>query len=303
MLAIWLRGCLVCLAAAMVAVAAALVRLGWSAGAAAAVALGALLAVATVPVIIAYAIARPGAWRSTEPKRNRPAAHSAWWAALYECGAVALTYVIIMPFERWWLGADRVGRLAPGRVPVLLVHGYLCNRGLWWWMRRRLRELGAAVATINLEPPFGDIERFAEQLHIRIEALLEETGGDRLVLVGHSMGGLVSRAYLRRYGSTRVAKLITLASPHHGTRMARFDLGFDARQMEPNHPWIQELARNEPVPVPTLSIWSLGDEFVVPAESSRLAGAREQVLPTIGHLSLVLAPTVVDAMRAELTTA
>jgi pimeloyl-ACP methyl ester carboxylesterase len=56
------------------------------------------------------------------------------------------------------------------------------------------------VATINLEPIYTSIDDFVDPLARRIDAVLAETGAERLILVGHSMGGLVARAYLQRYG-------------------------------------------------------------------------------------------------------
>lgn len=64
-----------------------------------------------------------------------------------------------------------------------------------------------------------------------------------LLLVGHSMGGLVARAYLRRYGELRVARLITLGTPHRGSLLAHLGIGRNARQMEPGSVWLRELAK------------------------------------------------------------
>ncbi len=48
--------------------------------------------------------------------------------------ATMLLFILIQPFERWWMGADTIRRRS-GRTTVLLVHGYCCNRGFWWWLR------------------------------------------------------------------------------------------------------------------------------------------------------------------------
>ena len=57
-----------------------------------------------------------------------------------------------------------------------------------------------------------------------------------IIILAHSMGGLVARAYMAETdGGDKVAKLITLATPHHGTpaansatRNAIAPLGWDA---------------------------------------------------------------------------
>ena len=154
--------------------------------------------------------------------------------------------------------------------------------------------------SINLEPPLADIDSFAEHLHNRIDALLTETGADRVMLVAHSMGGLVSRAYLRRHGCARVSVLITLGSPHHGTVIARFGAGRDARQMEAGSSWLRQLGDRESFAIPVLSLWGGIDEIVVPQDSSRLAGARETMFAAHGHLALLFSPAVLKALLTEL---
>jgi len=229
----------------------------------------------------------------------RTGAVRAWRCALAETLALFAAFAVIQPFERWWMGAEAVGPLAPGRTPVLLVHGYLCNRGLWWWLRRRLRAGRHVVATINLEPPLAGVDRLAAQLGERIEALLAETGAEQVQLVTHSMGALVSRAYLRRHGAARVAGLMTLAAPHHGTRMARLGLGRNAGEMAPDSEWLRSL-NADPPPVPIANLWSLDDEIIDPPDASRLANAQEIVVKGIGHMAMVFSPTVVASVAAEL---
>ena len=44
--------------------------------------------------------------------------------------------------------------------------------------------------------------------------------GEKVNLVGHSMGGLVARAYAQKYGTTNVNKIVTVGSPNKGTLKA-----------------------------------------------------------------------------------
>jgi len=43
------------------------------------------------------------------------------------------------------------------------------------------------------------------------------SSGQKVNLVGHSMGGLVARAYAQKYGTTKVNKIVTIGSPNEGT--------------------------------------------------------------------------------------
>ena len=216
-----------------------------------------------------------------------------------EMAAAAAAFLLFQPFERWWMGPENP-KPHPDRPVVLLVHGYCCNRGLWWRMRQRLEKRGFQVVTMNLEPPFGRIEAFADQLHRAVEVLVARTGIDRLILVGHSMGGLVARSYLATYGTGRVTRLVTLGTPHQGTLLAHLAPGECTRQMRPGSEFLRNLADAEQLGVPVLTIWSKADELVVPPESSRLAGAEERVLQDIGHMAMAFSPVTSDILIDEL---
>ncbi|HEV8256127.1 MAG TPA: alpha/beta fold hydrolase [Casimicrobiaceae bacterium] len=179
---------------------------------------------------------------------------------------------------------------APAQRPVLLVHGVLVNDGVWLSLRRLLAKNGVApIYTINYGPPLADIEWFAEQLHTRIEDIRAATGAERLVLVAHSMGGLVARAYLRHFGAARVAKLITIGAPHHGSMLAWSFPGTCLAQMRPGNPWLTDLNRDEnrAAPVPITSIWSRHDSMVAPQASSVLGNAENIALVGIAHNALL----------------
>lgn len=204
-------------------------------------------------------------------------------------------FAVIQPFASAFFPV-RARQRSKERPPVILVHGYNCNEGLWWLIR--LRSKGLAVETMDLEPPFASIDTFADHLHRRIESCLRDAGAAQVQLVTHSMGGLAARAYLKRYGGGRVQKLVTLACPHHGTRLARLGLGQNAREMELGSAWLAGLP--EPVPVPTVNIWSAHDNFVGPQTSARLAGAKDIMLTGIGHLSFLFSRRVLSILAKEL---
>ncbi|MGO9392419.1 esterase/lipase family protein [Rhodoblastus sp.] len=217
-------------------------------------------------------------------------------AGLREWAAFTLFYVIIQPFERFWMGEDICGPVRGDSFPVVLAHGYCCNRGVWFWMRGRLLPAGLQVATVNFEPVFADIEFFAEQLHARIETVLAQTGAQKLVIAAHSMGGLVARAYLRRHGEEKIVALVTIGTPHHGTIVARFGPGRNARQMEPDNGWLNDLNATK-VTLPVTSVASAGDEIVAPQDSALWPGADQRVLAGQDHFGLVLSEQVASIVR------
>ena len=195
--------------------------------------------------------------------------------------AFLLAFVFIQPFERLWMGSDRI---RPDKRPLLLVHGYGCSRGVWWFLRRRFEAAGHVVATVSLAPPYTSIGKLVPQLAQRVDEVCQATGADQVILVAHSMGGLVCRSYLARHGRERVARLITIASPHSGSELARIGIGKNAREMEPGSQWLNDLAAEE-VLVPTVSLRTPHDNYVMPQDNQRLPGAQDVELAGIGHLA------------------
>lgn len=216
--------------------------------------------------------------------------------------ALVINFVVISPLEGWWMGEDRLAGASwqdGARPPLLLVHGYGCSRAVWWYLRRRLQAAGWTVATINLEPIYTSIDAYLDPLAARIDAVLSATGAERLILVGHSMGGLVARAYLQRFGESRVAALLTLGTPHQGSRLAYLGYGENARQMQPGSPWLQALARPQ---VATRLIYSRHDNYVTPQSNLTLPGIPGQALDGLGHLAMLFSPRVVQTVLAVLVT-
>lgn len=276
-------------------------RCGWTVTQAAGLAI--LLAVLGRTFIIATTFAFARAYAAPPAAGRAIGAGQAVAMFLRELAAFCLLFSVVMPFERFCMAADRLGGAGDGRLPLLLVHGYQCNRGFWLWLRGRLVRAGWQVGTISLAPVFNDIDGYVEQLARRIDAVCAAAGTQRLILVGHSMGGLVARAYLRRHGNGKVAKLVTLGSPHHGSRLAVLGLGENGRQMVPGSRWLRELNAPGAVPLPeTVSIYSCQDNYVMPQDSPVLEGARAVPLAGIGHLEMAFSPQIARRLLAELST-
>ena len=190
---------------------------------------------------------------------------------------------------------------APAALPVLLLHGVLCNGGVWASTLRHLRNAGVGpVYALSYGPPLASIERFAEQVQQRIDEIRAATGAARLVIVTHSMGGLVALAYLRRYGAGRVARLVAIGAPFHGSVHARWFFGTSLSQLRPGNAWLAALHARAPAGGPPVaSIWSWHDSMVTPQTSSLLDGAHNIALTGIGHNALLRNPAVLELVVAE----
>ena len=202
-----------------------------------------------------------------------------------------------------WLVRDP----APARIdtPVLLLHGVLCNAGVWMRMARYLTRRGIdGLYSLSYGPPLASIEDFADQVHHKIAAIMEATGARSVMIVAHSMGGLVIRAYARKYGTARLARVLTIGSPHHGSMHAWLLLGTSLAQLRPGNAWLAALNREALDPaLRFVSLWSWHDSMVAPQTSAELPGAIDVTVIGVGHNALLGDREVFERAYAEIVAA
>ena len=240
--------------------------------------------------------------RDATPAVGRWALLRAWWLEALTC-----TWVFgwLQPFAHRqqpdWLPPTPTGQRG-----VVLVHGFLCNRGVWLPWLPELRARGHAYVALTLEPAFGSVDDYVAAIDTAMRQVQAATGLPP-VLVGHSMGGLAARAWLRTLAqppAQRVHRILTLGTPHHGTWPARFSHTTNGMQMRLNSPWLQALAASEGAAQRALfSCWySDCDNIVYPTRSATLDGADNHLLHGLGHVHMVYAPQVRAACWQALQT-
>jgi triacylglycerol lipase len=220
---------------------------------------------------------------------------AAWWN---EALTAPRVFLWRQPF-RATAESDHVppdaGATSPG---VVLVHGFVCNRGLWNPWMRELRARGVPFVALNLEPVFGSIDHYPQIIEDAV-ARVERATGMPVVLVGHSMGGVAIRAWLARFDAdARVRRVLTIGSPHHGTWLARFGHTINGRQMRLNGPWLAELVLREPPERYAKFTCYFGhcDNIVFPAASGTLPRAENVHVPGTAHVHMAFSPVVFEGL-------
>ncbi|MFZ5541189.1 MAG: alpha/beta fold hydrolase [Pseudomonadota bacterium] len=250
--------------------------------------------------VLALEFAIAAAVDPRRPRASLPHVLAVW---LRETSASLCAFAWRMPFFADF--AEPAVERDRERPAVLLIHGYLCNRAVWKPWLDAGGSAGCNVATVDLAPPFGDLDGYAGPVHAAVERLRAASGAAQVVVVAHSMGGLALRCYLRRHGGDAVARAVTIASPHHGTLLARFGYGRNARQMRPDSDFLRELAAGENAATRAkfVCIATQDDNLIVPRTSPLLGGARHHVLDGVGHLASIEDRRVWAIVREELRSA
>jgi pimeloyl-ACP methyl ester carboxylesterase len=105
--------------------------------------------------------------------------------------------------------------------PVLLVHGLWTNRAIMLYLARTLAGHGFAPRTVGYLSALHEFEHNAA----RVARAIAESPGERLHIVGHSLGGLVALRALARRPDARVRRVVLLGAPIadclSGRKMAR----------------------------------------------------------------------------------
>ena len=188
--------------------------------------------------------------------------------------------------------------------PVLLIHGFACNRAVWRALIGVLRAARfAPIRAINLELLFSDLDSHTAGVERELRTMQQQCEGARVAIVAHSTGGLVARSALRSAGSSVISQIITLGSPHHGTAIACLSRLRPTQQMCPGSSWLRRL--NAPADprlarIAVTSLYSAEDELIAPAATAVLAGAESTLLPGLGHFALLRAARSIDRVLAAL---
>jgi len=104
------------------------------------------------------------------------------------------------------------GELSLGEeVPVVKSNWPIAVRGSYYF--DFFKESGTLI---SVQTKTEGIDTYAIRLKELVENLKVETGQDKVIIVAHSMGGLVARRYVQVFGGEDVDKIILVGTPNKG---------------------------------------------------------------------------------------
>lgn len=174
------------------------------------------------------------------------------------------------------------------KTTILLIPGFYHSKRLFDPLCHFLEQAGFETKSLDIVPNNGtaSIESLAGKLKRYIQKKVPRS--NHIVLIGFSMGGLIARYYIQALGEDRrIKSLITISSPHHGTKCAYLLPLIATREMRPQSAFLRNLSRFPFPKMPFLSLWTKNDFFIVPARSSVVSGAKNIEIKTIFHLNML----------------
>lgn len=206
------------------------------------------------------------------------------------------------------------------RAVVVLVGGFGSNGEEYQGLARILRQVSgfevfiSSISSVDWRVAF--VRGFAsivDKVARTVDQALSQTGADRVVIVGHSIGGIAARLYLgdgspiasTNNNSKKVSELVTLGTPHQvaGSWFGMRKGIYVANKRYPGAYWSPDvtylsvagkrvfgriLGSGEERRAYWNYFWvarrgGVWGDGVVPTDSAILAGSRALILPGVGH--------------------
>lgn len=231
------------------------------------------------------------------------------WFSARKAIIVAMVLVIGVGWFFLSRGPEEVKLSGPVASPaakgvVFLVPGYGGSVDSLDVLANGLKQAGWKTEVLAIGDGHGDLGSYGKLVAERVRSV---PVGVPVSLVGYSAGGVIVRSSLTEEGvGQRVGRLVTVASPHHGTRIAGLGVVFGkdsgacplaCQQLAPDSEFLSSLPSAGGSGGRVLSIYAgSGDDVVTPIETSILSGEgvenvnlEEKCRVTLDHGSIVRA--------------
>ena len=177
--------------------------------------------------------------------------------------------------------------------PVVLIPGVYER---WHFLRPIADALSAAGHPVHVVRELGINDRAIPGSAARVLRFLENADLRGVALVAHSKGGLIGKAAMLEDADGRIDRLVAVATPFSGSRMADLMVVPALRAFRPAHPVIRRLVGERAVNARITSIYPAFDPHI--PEGSALDGGTNVQLDVVGHFRILEAPATIAAVLA-----
>ena len=186
-----------------------------------------------------------------------------------------------------------LGGAAMAQDPVVLVHGYTSNASTWdtyrsWFSRDGYRTYAGSYDWTRSN------RTSAVTVGSWVNATRSRYGVSKVDLVGHSMGALNSRYYLKFLGGTsHVDDWMSIGGVNYGTVVANLCgggiLGPSCADLAVGSDILDDLNRGDDTPgsVRYGAAWSWCDGVILPAWNARISGGSNRYVGCVGHNAML----------------
>lgn len=186
---------------------------------------------------------------------------------------------------------------------IVLVHGIFSTGKVFFRMKKKLEKCGHKYFAPNLKPSDG--KTGLVDLAQKLEKFIKNELGDskKFILVGFSMGGIISRYYLQNLdGAKRVEKFFAISSPHNGTFTAYLYFGKGVKQLRPQSKFLKQLNESQDTlkEIKLFAYYTPFDLSVLPYTSSRWNIAINKKFYSLMHWFMIFNKNVIKKIISQL---
>ncbi len=181
--------------------------------------------------------------------------------------------------------------------PLLLVHGLYHDNSAWVLFKRHLLKAGfRRIHMLHYATAGTKLEELPAKLDHAVSELERLYPGEKPLLMGHSLGGLIIRSWLALEGNqARASGVLTLGAPQRGSKVAAFAIGGLGKSLLPTNPFFARLAETEPpASIPCVALVTPGDTMVLPLRNlvPVTPNWELRLTPLESHIGLLFSPAV-----------
>jgi hypothetical protein len=190
------------------------------------------------------------------------------------------------------MGLPEAFRRGTGRPVVILPGVY----ETWHFLAAAALRLNEAGHPVHVLPELGiNAAPIPQTIGTVVDAVNRRDLRD-VALVAHSKGGLVGKGAMLQDAQRRIDRLVAIATPFGGSRMANLTLLPSLRTFSPRHRVILGLGAERAINARITSIYPSFDPHI--PEGSSLDGAENIRVDVVGHFRVLEDPRVLDAVVA-----
>lgn len=184
--------------------------------------------------------------------------------------------------------------------PVLLLPGFMASDHRMGLLRDTLEMAGYRAHGWGMGRNFGASADICDRIDARVAEITADCG-QKVTLVGWSLGGLFAREYAK-YAPRKVRAVVTMGTPFSGD--ARANRVWPIYQMIAGHsvdnPPFPCVRQDKP-PVPTVALWSRRDGVIASGCAAGKAGERDRAIEVdCTHMGFAASPEGIRAVCSVL---